>query len=81
MRAIINLSMCSISNDINDIIKLNIIRNALDHGWTVAICDNKTIILKKKKNDLLFDENNSDILIDKLLNVMTFKRFGTDNLI
>jgi hypothetical protein len=68
--------MCSINKDINDTIKLNIIRNALDNGWTVAICDNKTIILKKKKNDLSFDENNSDVLIDKLLNVMTFKSFG-----
>lgn len=71
--------MCSINKDINDTIKLNIIRNALDNGWAVAICDNKTIILKKKKNDLSFDENNSDILIDKLLNVMTFKSFDIDD--
>lgn len=62
-------------NKISDVIKLNIIKNALDNGWMVEVYDNRTVVLKKKKIDLSFDENSGDELIDKLLNIRTFKNF------
>jgi len=69
------MNMIFTDNKISDVIKLNIIKNALDNGWMVEVYDNRTVVLKKKKIDLSFDENSGDELIDKLLNIRTFKNF------
>jgi len=59
---------------INNIIKLNIIQNARNLGWTVVIKDINKYILTKKISDINENElNNSNLMLDNLLNVSRYR--------
>ncbi len=64
------------SVNINEIIKLNIIQNAKNNGWSVISIDINTFILSKKIQEL--NKNESDNLIDNLLDIRKFKKIDSN---
>ena len=59
----------------NIVIKMNIIKNAIEKGWTVEKTNDNTFILKKSIHQLNNDEKTTDILIDTLLDIRKFNNF------
>jgi hypothetical protein len=59
----------------NIVIKMNIIKNAIEKGWTVEKTNDNTFILKKSIHKLNNDEKSTDILIDTLLDIRKFNNF------
>ena len=69
------MNTVSVDEKIINLIKLNIIENAVNYGWCVSVINDNTFVLKKHMNNLLSDEINTDTLIDKILNVTNFVSF------
>jgi hypothetical protein len=63
------------NDDIQNIIKMNIIKNAIFLGWTVEKQNDNNFILRKKICNLKKNEKNTDTLLDTLFNVQSFNNF------
>jgi hypothetical protein len=62
-------------NDIQKVIKMNIIKNAISLGWNVENENNNKLILRKKISSLKNNEKTTDALLDTLLNIQAFEKF------
>lgn len=59
----------------NDILmKLNIIKNAVEKGWCVEMQSDDTYILRKKISMLSNNEITTNMMIDNLLDIRKFKK-------
>lgn len=55
------------------ILKTTIVANAINYGWTVKYIDTKTIILRKKLNQMKEYEKNTSLMLDLLFDMHTHK--------
>jgi hypothetical protein len=62
-----------------NIIKLNIIKNAMEKGWRVEKKDENTFVLTKKIDKINNQEKSTDKIIDSILDIRKFDNF--DNFI
>ena len=63
-------------NKINNIIKMNILKNALDKGWTIEKKNNNTFLLKNNNlTNKLNHQTNFENIIDSILDISKFTNF------
>ena len=63
------------NNDAQNIIKMNILKNAVFLGWSVEKQNDNNFVLRKKICNLKTNEKNTDTLLDTLFDVRSFDKF------